>query len=77
MEKPFTIVIEEFREKIYKLIKESNFPAYVLINEFNDIIYKLREQDLQIVNQYKEKQEEKQQSEATNDVYIIKKESDK
>lgn len=57
MEKPFSVIIEEFREKIVKLVNESGFPAYVLIKEFEDILFKLKEQDVQIVNQYKEEQE--------------------
>ena len=56
MEKPLTIRVEELKEKFCEVINESKLDAYILLNVINEITYAIREQDLQIVNKYKEEQ---------------------
>ena len=54
MEKPLTIKINEFRNKLCKTINEAELPAYILINELSNFIQEVKRQDDIQVTQYNE-----------------------
>ena len=54
MEKPLTIRVDEFKQKICKILNESKLPAYVLLNELQELSFAIREKDLQQINEYNE-----------------------
>ena len=65
MEKPITIRIGEFKNKLCELINEYKLPAYVLINEFNEISFKIKEIDLEECNKYNEYMEKESKKEGS------------
>ena len=54
MEKPFTIKINEFKQKLCEVINEANLPAYVLLNELNNMQLAIKQKDMQEINEYNE-----------------------
>ena len=54
MEKPLTIKINEFKNKLCQVINEAELPAYVLINELSNFIQEIKRQDDMQVIQYNE-----------------------
>ena len=54
MEKPFTIRIKEFSEKLIEEINSSNLPVYVLKNEIEKIYAELNRIDEEEINKYNE-----------------------
>lgn len=54
MEKPFTIKIKEFSEKLIEEINSSKLPVYVLKNEIEKIYAELNRIDEEEINKYNE-----------------------
>ena len=54
MEKPFTIRIKEFSEKLIEEINSSNLPVYVLKNEIEKIYAELNRIDEEEIKKYNE-----------------------
>ena len=54
MEKPFTIRIKEFSEKLIEEINSSKLPVYVLKNEIEKIYAELNRIDEEEINKYNE-----------------------
>ena len=54
MEKPFTIRIKEFSEKLIKEINSSKLPVYVLKTEIEKIYAELNRIDEEEINKYNE-----------------------
>lgn len=54
MEKPFTIRIKEFSEKLIEEINSSNLPVYVLKTEIEKIYAELNRIDEEEINKYNE-----------------------
>lgn len=54
MEKPFTIRIKEFSEKLIEEINSSKLPVYVLKNEIEKIYAELNRIDDEEINKYNE-----------------------
>jgi len=54
MEKPINIKVIEFREKLCKIINESNLSSYILINELEATVCSLVAKEKQLEQQYKE-----------------------
>lgn len=54
MEKPFTIKIKEFSEKLIEEINFSKLPVYVLKNEIEKIYAELNRIDEEEINKYNE-----------------------
>jgi hypothetical protein len=54
MEKPFTIRIKEFSEKLIKEINSSKLPVYVLKTEIEKIYTELNRIDEEEINKYNE-----------------------
>lgn len=54
MEKPFTIRIKEFSEKLIEEINSSNLPVYVLKNEIEKVYAELNHLDEEELNKYNE-----------------------
>ncbi len=54
MEKPFTIKIKEFSEKLIKEINSSKLPVYVLKNEIEKIYAELNRIDEEEIIKYNE-----------------------
>lgn len=54
MEKPFTIKIKEFSEKLIEEINSSKLPAYVLKSEIEKIYAELNRIDEEEINKYNE-----------------------
>ena len=54
MEKPFTIKINEFKQKLCEVINEANLSAYVLLNELNNMQLAIKQKDMQEINEYNE-----------------------
>lgn len=63
MDKPLTLIIQNFRLKLQNVINSSGLPAYVLLHELNDVAIQIQQKDNQIINQYNEEQEKKKQKE--------------
>lgn len=54
MEKPFTIRIKEFSEKLIEEINSSNLPVYVLKNEIEKVYAELNRIDEEEIIKYNE-----------------------
>lgn len=54
MEKPFTIRIKEFSEKLIEEINSSKLPVYVLKNEIEKVYAELNRIDEEEINKYNE-----------------------
>ena len=54
MEKPFTIRIKEFSEKLIEEINSSKLPVYVLKSEIEKIYAELNRVDEEEINKYNE-----------------------
>mgnify|MGYP004699331115 CR=1 FL=1 len=54
MEKPFTIRIKEFSEKLIEEINSSNLPVYVLKNEIEKVYAELNRIDEEEIKKYNE-----------------------
>lgn len=54
MEKPFTIKIKEFSEKLIELVNSSKLPAYALKNEIEKVYAELNRIDEEEINKYNE-----------------------
>lgn len=58
MEKPFTIRIKEFSEKLIEEINSSKLPVYVLKSEIEKIYAELNRIDEEEINKYNENNQE-------------------
>lgn len=54
MEKPFTIKIKEFSEKLIELVNSSKLPVYVLKSEIEKVYAELNRIDEEEINKYNE-----------------------
>lgn len=54
MEKPFTIKIKEFSEKLIELVNSSKLPVYVLKSEIEKVYAELNRIDDEEINKYNE-----------------------
>mgnify|MGYP004510555669 FL=1 len=54
MEKPFTIKIKEFSEKLIELVNSSKLPVYALKNEIEKVYAELNRIDEEEINKYNE-----------------------
>ena len=52
MEKPLTIRINEFKNKICEVVNESKLPAYILLNEFHNYAEEIKMQDNILIEEY-------------------------
>ena len=67
MEKPFTIRIKEFSEKLIEEINSSKLPVYVLKNEIEKIYAELNRIDEEEINKYNESLLNENNQEERND----------
>lgn len=62
--KPFTLQVEELKEKLVKDINESQIPAFVLLTILKDLYNQIQEIDMQQINEYNESNSKKTKKES-------------
>lgn len=60
MEKPLTLIIQEFEQKLVDNINESKLPHYVIMKVLENIHKQVQENDTEIIKQYFQEQEKEE-----------------
>lgn len=59
MEKPFTLKVDEFTEKLVNVINESEMPAFVVLNVLQTVCIQIKQSDELLVSKYKNEENNK------------------